>query len=163
MNHYYGLVKSASQVSGSGGGEVLSFAMQVDGVSMEVPDPVVPQGAEATVQLRIRIADGCQGQVTIMLDDATLAPVLAVPVLGQDGEFIELPAGEHSLTVPIGKLELNAGKYAVLVNVRDARYNTNLCRHQGLQPFRIQARRVLWAKVIRTSVSVRNEGTGGLV
>ncbi len=158
VNHYYGLVKSAHQVSGSGEAHVLGAFMTVDDKPVHEEDPTLSQGAEMVVTLSVHINDGRKGHVTVLVDDASLAPLLGVPVVDEHGEFIELGPGDHTLKVPMGRMDLNVGKYAVLVTVRDAVDNTNLCRHQGLLPFRVHADRVYWAKFIRMDPSERLSG-----
>ncbi len=158
VNHYYGLVKNAQQVSGSGEAQVKAAFMTVNGKPVHEVDPTLPQGSDMVVTLALHINEGRKGHVTVLVDDASLAPLLGVPVVNEHGDFIELGPGEHTLKVPMGRMDLNVGKYAVLVTVRDVIDNTNLCRHQGLLPFRIQAERVYWAKFIRSGTSLHLPG-----
>lgn len=153
VNHYYGLVKNAKLVSGNGGAEVLSVAMQVDGVELTSEDPVIPQGADARLHVRVSVSAGRRAHMNVFVDDATLTQMLGVPVLDDKGTPIELGAGEHALDIPLGRLEFNAGKYSMLVGLVDADDKQSLCRHQGLVPFRIHADRVYWSKFIRTGAS----------
>lgn len=157
VNHYYGLVKNTTQVSGAGGASVMHLSMSVNGVELG-DDPLIKQGAEATVRVRVRIEAGRRGQMTVLIDDATLAPMIGIPVVDEHGAYVDLVEGEHELIVPLGLLDLNAGKYAVLVAIRNADDQTNLCRHQGLRPFRIHAARVYWAKIVRTVPSTYLDG-----
>lgn len=158
VNHYYGLVKSDQQVSGSGEAQIRSAFMTVDGKPVDERDPTLPQGSDMVVTLALHINEGRKGNVTVLVDDASLAPLLGVPVVNENGDLIELGPGEHTLKVPMGRMDLNVGKYAVLVTVRDVIDNTNLCRHQGLLPFRIHAERVYWAKFIRSGTSLHLPG-----
>jgi lipopolysaccharide transport system ATP-binding protein len=158
VNHYYGLVRNDQQVSGSGDAQILSALMTVDGMPVHEVDPTLPQGADMVITVTVRVTQARKAHVTVLVDDASLAPLLGVPVVDERGEFIELGPGDHTLRVPMGRMDLNVGKYAVLVTVRDAVDNTNLCRHQGLLPFRVHAERVYWAKFIRMNASERLSG-----
>jgi lipopolysaccharide transport system ATP-binding protein len=153
VNHYFGLVKEVQQVSGSGGASVLGINMTLNGVALPSRDAVVPQGSDATIELSIRIEEGHKGIISIYVDDATLAQVLIVPVSSEPGVPIVLDPGDHQLVIPMGRLEMNAGKYSILVGVRDPQTETNICRHQGLLPFTVSADRVYWSKFVRPGIS----------
>lgn len=159
VNHYFGLVKNTQQISGSGGAAVLDIAMRVDGVALSTELGTVTQGSDATVDLRLTVNAGRTGTVSIYVDDATLAQVLLVPVVDEQGELLVLPPGVHQLRIPLGALELNAGRYSLLVAVRDPQDGTGICRHQGLLPFTVIAEKVYWTKFVRKGVTevIRHE------
>ncbi|MBK7102951.1 MAG: hypothetical protein IPH63_14365 [Flavobacteriales bacterium] len=79
--------------------------------------------------------------------------LIDIPVMDEQGSYIVIGPGEHDLQVPLGVVELNAGLYSFIVGIRNATTNITLCRHQGLQPFRVHADRVAWTKFVRTGVS----------
>lgn len=157
IDHYYGLVRNTQQLSGSGGAEVLGARLEVAGLPLDVEHPSVRQGSHAVIELTVRVAPGLRpAEAVVFVDDATMSQMLAVPVRSADGEPILLPPGDHRLRVPLGPLELNAGRYSVLVVLRNPIDGTTLCRHQGLLPFRIQANRVFWSKFVRNVASERS-------
>jgi hypothetical protein len=117
--------------------------------------PTLLQGVECTVTFRVKIEAEHTAELWVVIQDAALAAVLSIPVMDVQGQIIELPPGEHTLRVPLGVMELNAGRYSFVIGVREVRLNTNLCRHQGIGPFRVHAERVHWAKLVRNSVSER--------
>jgi lipopolysaccharide transport system ATP-binding protein len=154
INHYYGLAADTVQVSGSGGAEVLGIQMAANGTQVTGGIPSIPQGADVVVTLQLRIAPGrTADQVTLFVDDATMSNLLAVPVRDANGAYITLGPGAHTLQVPVGRMEMNAGRYSFMVYLRDAADHTGLCRHQGLLPFNIHADRVFWSRMVRDSVS----------
>lgn len=153
INYYYGLVKTNEQVSGVGEAQVEITSLVVDGRTVTEHDPTFAQGADATVTLRVKVGEGRKALVTFCVDDVTMSQIICVPVLDAAGESMVLEPGEHDLEVPLGMLEMNAGKYSFMVGVRDARDNTTLCRYQGMRPFRIHSERVLWSKVVRRSIT----------
>ncbi len=159
INHYYGLAASAAQVSGTGGAEVLGIRMSADGVEYGGGVPSIAQGAEVIVTLQVRVAHGrTADQITLFVDDATMSNLLAVPVKDGNGAYIALGAGIHTLRIPVGRLELNAGRYSFMVYLRDASDQTGLCRHQGLLPFSVHAERVFWSRFVREGVSEQLPG-----
>jgi lipopolysaccharide transport system ATP-binding protein len=154
INHYYGLAANSVQVSGSGGAEVLGLTMTADGTDVGGGIPSIPQGAEVVVTLQARVAPGRMAdQVTLFVDDATMSNMLAIPVKDANGAYLTLGPGTHTLRIPVGRAELNAGRYSFMVYFRDASDHTGLCRHQGLLPFSVHADRVFWSRFVRESVS----------
>lgn len=153
VEHYFGLIKSKEQISGNGGLRVLEAVILVDGDELPDGSATVAQGAEAVVSLRVQVGDSHLAQLSVYIDDATHAQVLVVPVNDAEGSPIILSAGAHHLHVPLGVMEMNAGKYSVLVAAKDPRYESALCRHQGLSPFTVTAGRTYWSKFVRRSAS----------
>ncbi len=153
VNHYFGLAKNTVQISGSGQASVLGLMLAADGVAVEGDTPTLQQGQELTATLRVRIDEGQTAEVNLVIADATLTGLLNIAVLDERGDHILLGPGEHVLQVPLGPVELNAGLYSFIVAFRNTATRINLCRHQGLLPFRVHAGRVFWTKFVRTGVS----------
>lgn len=153
INHYYGLAKNKAQIAGAGGASVLDLRLVSDGITIPNDSPTIQQGEQLTARLKIRVDKEQLGEVQVVLSDATLAPVMSIPVLNEAGEMIILEPGEYELHVPLGPTELNAGIFSMLVVVRHPHTKVNLLRHSGLHPFHVHAERVLWAKVVRSGIS----------
>jgi hypothetical protein len=117
---------------------------------------VIPQGADTAVELELDTqAVGSDSLLFVHVDDATLTQMITVPTLDSEGGPLHLAPGMHHLRVPLGHLELNAGRYSMLVVVRDPVTGITRCRHQGLAPFTIHADRVHWSKFVRPAVAIR--------
>jgi len=153
VNHYFGLAKNTIQISGSGQASVLDLSLAADGVAVESDTPTLKQGQDLTATLRVRIEKDQTAEVNVVIADATLTGLINIPVMDERGDYIKFGPGEHNLQIPLGMVELNAGLYSFIVGIRNATTNITLCRHQGLQPFRVHADRVYWAKFVRKSVS----------
>ena len=153
VNHYFGLAKNTVQISGSGQASVMDLSLAADGVAVEGDTPTLLQGQEVTATLRVSIEKGQTAEVNLVIADATLTGLINIPVMDEQGSYIVIGPGEHDLQVPLGVVELNAGLYSFIVGIRNATTNITLCRHQGLQPFRVHADRVAWTKFVRTGVS----------
>jgi lipopolysaccharide transport system ATP-binding protein len=158
INHYYGLVSGAQQVSGSGEAQVLEARLEADGVERRDGLVIVPQGVDGAVMVHLDTT-GVSGasELYVHVDDATLTQMITVPTLTDTGGDLRLPAGRHWVRVPLGRLDLNAGRYSVLVVVRDPITGITRCRHQGLAPFTIHADRVHWSKFVRPAVAIRTD------
>ncbi len=163
VNHYFGLAKNSVQISGTGEASVLDLRLAANGVAVESETPTIQQGQELTATLRVKIGEGQTAEINVTISDASLTGLLNIPVKNERGEGIELGPGEHEVQVPLGLLELNAGLYTFMVGIRHSATNVTLCRHQGLQPFRVHADRVHWTSFVRTSVSKVLEPKGAKV
>ncbi len=157
VNHYFGLAKNSVQISGSGDASVLDLHLSANGVALENDTPTILQEQELTATVRIRIEKEQLGEMSITVADATLTALLVIPVVDENGTPISLGPGEHELQIPLGPVELNAGLYSFVIAVRNASTKVNLCRHQGVHPFRVHADRVHWAKFVRTGVTTVKE------
>ena len=156
INHYYGLVSGAQQVSGTGEARVVDVQLVADGMRRESELLVIPQGADTAVELELDTqAVGSDSLLFVHVDDATLTQMITIPTLDVDGKALHLAPGMHRIRVPLGQLELNAGRYSMLVVVRDPVTGITRCRHQGLAPFTIHADRVHWSKFVRPAVATR--------
>lgn len=155
INHYYGLARSEQQVSGAGGARVIA-AVLTDAQGAALPaDAIVEQGARSALRLHVRVEEGGSAELGVFFDDASLAQVMGVPVMDADGSPLVLGPGEHRIAVPLGPVELNAGRYSVMVSLRHAGTHELLCRHQGLAPFTVRAAKVHWSKIVRPAVAER--------
>ena len=153
IDHYFDLVQHAAQVSGSGGAEVLALGLRVNGEILAIDNVLLEQGTSAAAQLTVRIDAGRRGaNLLLQINDEAMAPLLCVPVLGPDRRLLQLPPGLHRLEIPLGDLDLNAGKYSFVIAVRDSDTSSVLTRAQGLNPFRVFSRHTYWGKIIRPIV-----------
>ena len=76
-------------------------------------------------------------------------PVICMPIYDTVGKLNMFPAGVMEVQMSMGKLELNSGKYNIMVAVMDSGSNEVLTRVQGFNPFRVISDRVQWAKLVR--------------
>lgn len=155
INHYYGLARSKQQVSGAGGAEVLEARLESDTDGVVPVDGTIRQGGSTWLTARLHVDDGVQVHMNVFVDDASMAQVLGVPVREPGGAAMTLGPGEHLLRVPLGVMELNAGRYSIMISLRDAGTGELRCRHQGLTPFTVLAEQVSWSKFVRATVSER--------
>jgi lipopolysaccharide transport system ATP-binding protein len=152
IDMYYSMLETEALASGTGEAELLAFSLLVDGQEVSAGEPRLAQGAGAHAVLDVRVARSCDAaEMSLYIHDEALTPVVCVPVMG-DGEVpLSLAPGEWRLSVSLGALDLNAGKYSFVVAVRDQRTMVALCRVQGIFPFRVFASRSHWGNVVRPS------------
>ena len=83
-------------------------------------------------------------KISIYIVDQAQNPVVCYP-----GISTEWQAGTASMRLPLGQVELNAGRYSIVVVAAGAEDGVCLCRAQGLTPFFVQADKFEWAAVVR--------------
>ena len=150
INQYYGLVKHKRQTSGTGEAEIISVELMVNNQYVESAEPIIQHGAELGFRIRLRIDSNRTGaNIVVNIMDMAMNAVVTMPMYNTEGNLSLFPTGELKLEIPIGKVELAAGKYSVTMAVIDSETKTVLARVQGLSPFRIISGRVYWGKLIR--------------
>jgi lipopolysaccharide transport system ATP-binding protein len=153
IDRYYASIEHEKLASGTGEAELLDFSLAADGHDeLAQPEPRLAQGTSAHADLSVRVAGGRNGaQLSLYIHDDALSPVVCVPVVDDTGNPLTLRPGDWRVRIPLGPLELNAGKYSFVLAVRDDHSMVALCRVQGILPFRIFASQSYWGKVVRPS------------
>lgn len=147
IDHYHSMVGLESHVSGSGEAEIFDVCLKGEAAASG-PETMIRQGEEGMLSLGLRIHSG-EGQLHIYIMDEAMVPVMYVPVQGADGQMTALPAGAFHMEIPLGRLELSAGRYSVVAGVEDVRSRISKVRAQGLAPFQVTAVRMSWGKIMR--------------
>jgi hypothetical protein len=86
------------------------------------------------------------------VDDAPVSHSIYVLLQDADGRPSVFNAREVEIDVPVGALQLAAGKYSVTVVVVCGPNDTVLARHTGMCPFRVIGPEGRWAKVVRSAI-----------
>jgi lipopolysaccharide transport system ATP-binding protein len=154
IDRYFALVKHQQLTSGAGGAQVSELDLLTNGVTVSGEEPRIPQGSSATAVLGLRVT----GQQTcahawLYIHDESMTPVVCAPIQDASSHMLCLPPGEHLLDIPLGFMELNAGKYSFVVAILDANTSIVLTRVAGLRPFRVLSDRTYWAKIVRPAVT----------
>ena len=153
IDQYFGLVKQEHQVSGTGEAQVVSLDLLIDGKPLVASEPSIAQGSSFSVVLRLHMdATRLSSWASISIHDESMSPVISIPIHDPTGQHLELPAGNHRMELPLGRIDLNAGKYSFVVSVQGLPDQVSLTRVQGLRPFRVISDRVHWGKIVRPAV-----------
>jgi len=153
IDRYYALVKYQRQTSGTGEAQILGLDLLVADEMLTGEEPIIPQGSSATVALRMHV-DGPRAcaHAFLTIHDEAMAPLVCTPIQDADSRMLCLSSGEHLLEIPLGVVELNAGKYNFVVAIVDANTSVVLTRVEGLRPFRVFSDRTHWGKIVRPAV-----------
>ena len=153
IDRYYALVKYERQTSGTGDAQVIALDLMADGVMLTEEEPSLTQGSSLTAWLRIRVGGPPSGaEVTVFIQNEAMAPLVCIPLRDTDSNALCLAPGDHMLRIPLGILDLNAGKYTFVVSAIDLNSSTSLVRTQGLRPFRVFSQHTEWGSIVRPAV-----------
>jgi len=153
IDRYFALVKHEQQTSGTGEAQVLGLDLLVNGEMLTGEEPSIPQGSPATAVLRMQVnGPRACAHASLFIMDETMVPLVCVPIHDAYSQMLCLPPGEHLLEIPLGIIDLNAGKYSFVVSILDANTSIGLARVQGLRPFRVFSDRTQWGKIVRPAV-----------
>jgi lipopolysaccharide transport system ATP-binding protein len=161
IDRYYSLIERDVQISGTGEAYLEHFEMLSGGILVEGKEPVVRYGVEIRLFLGLTVLRShCNVCIMLVIHDEGMGPIQSVPITDSQGQPARFPSGSLLFELPLGVLELNAGRYFFVVSVSDADTNESLARIQGVMPFRVIAERMPWGKIVRPtvplSIKIRN-------
>jgi lipopolysaccharide transport system ATP-binding protein len=149
ITEYYSMVDITRSISGTGEAqvEVQSFTI-ADRVQSD--HPRIPQGSLGVLVVRVTIAPRA-GRATLgaFIIDEAATPVISLPVTDEARQARLFESGDWRVEIPLGALELNAGRYAFVLAVRDAETSTILVRSEGQAPFTVVADHAHWGHLVR--------------
>lgn len=149
INCYYGQMKFRGSESGTGNAKLESFKI-LQNHAGQVPDSVIKQGQEIELHLDFSV-DSFQRQffVRVFIDDESQTPIIAYPLIDNNGDLMCFESGRHQVKIPLGKIDLNAGAYSFMVAIIDADSQAIELRESGIAPFKVTADRMMWLKIVR--------------
>jgi lipopolysaccharide transport system ATP-binding protein len=154
IDRYYALVKHDVHKSGTGEAQVLGLDLIVDGQNVNEDEPTIKQGSLVIVMLQIHLNKLLpDANVLLFILDEAMAPIICVPVFSHESCMLNITPGTHNLKIPLGKMDLNSGKFSFVIVVRDAETLISRTRVQGLQPFRVISEQTYWGKIVRPVVT----------
>lgn len=150
IDRYFAMIKVERQESGTGGAAVHSIGLVPRQSDPGNGEPCIEQHEPVDIDLAFDLGTNHSSAIVrVFICDESMSNVICFPLMScqtSDGTF---PPGEHRVRLPVGSLDLNAGRYSFLVAVIDSTTRQTLCRVQGLAPFRVTSSQLLWCKIVR--------------
>lgn len=144
LSHY----DSPTQKSGTGESrfEDCSLAeLNSDGTKRKVTE--LRQGSkgtiEATLVTEVAVTVHCQ------IDTTMLTPLISLNKIDDEGSLRIYPPGSHKITINLGNIDLNAGKYSVVLAAATSETEQVACRHQGAVELTVTSDSVAWCPIVR--------------
>jgi lipopolysaccharide transport system ATP-binding protein len=159
IDRYYSLMEHHLKISGTGEAEIVSIDFILDdGGCRKTESPsdscfIISQGVSATARLKFDVLrENSMVAINLVVVDASMTPIIAVPVYSSNGEAAALAGPHIEIDIPLGKIELNSGQYSITINITDISTREVLLKAQGLMPFRVRSSRTDWARIIRPAL-----------
>ena len=148
---YLDCFESRSSVSGTGEARLLAASLHVPAGLTQTGDVVeVLQGSDADFSVQIEVAVGKHPiEVQLYVMDQASTPVICYPGITPERDHFQRDNNSISMSLPIGRLDLNAGRYSWVVAIKSLKDGVCLCRSEGIAPFHIVASQVHWGAVVR--------------
>jgi hypothetical protein len=119
-------------------------------------DLTLQQGLEATLTIDLSVEQhGEPACLHVTITDQAETAVMTYLLVDDVGSKLRYPAGNHQITIDLGRTELNSGRYSVQVGAEGAASERILYLGRGLSPFTVVAEHNHWAKLVRNVVLQR--------
>lgn len=159
IDRYIGMIKPDQLVSGTGAAQIERFEVLFQGIRLGEEEPRVAQGSQMTALLECRLDAGIErAHVLLQINDVAMNALVTLPVQGSDGRMLAISPGRHQFEIPLGKVDLNSGKYSFVVGIREALTSLVLVRIQGQAPFQVKAPTTHWGPIVRAVVPLAGPG-----
>lgn len=144
--HYNNQFHTNVHISGTGDAEITNMEFVKE--NGETASDVCIRHGE-TLHLRLVVSTTKSAHVEVYLHTMAMIPVVASRLLSDSQKPILLTRGVHTLNVNLGKIDLNAGRYLVMVAVEDSENRHALCRVEGAATITVRHHRVDWGVISR--------------
>jgi lipopolysaccharide transport system ATP-binding protein len=146
IDKYFEMITSERNETGSGEACISAISLK-EGSN-------VRQGGGGHLQLSVDIAPSCpRSNIHVYISDESMTPLVCFPIMDKSGKLRVFQPGFQSIEVPLGQIDLTAGKYSFTVTISTADSKRVLLRAQGLSEFRVSADVANWGKVVRPVVA----------
>jgi lipopolysaccharide transport system ATP-binding protein len=152
IDHYLSAFPPEKAVAGVGGVEIKNVQLCLpDRVWGEHEEAHVHQGDKMVLSFDVLIIDLlCKNvMIRIYLMDQGMEPIVAFCPQKAGPDEYGVRAGCYHVHVPLGPIDLNAGKYSFVLGVVNAASRISLSRVQGVGKFRVVSDLVHWGQVVR--------------
>jgi lipopolysaccharide transport system ATP-binding protein len=155
IDRYFELVSQATNTAGLGTATVDNVVVRGANYQGDASGDLLAQGTSAIVDVDFTIHEDRESAlVAVSVDDISNVQIITCPLVDSTGKPLEFRKGAYRVRVDLGKVELNSGKYSILVWAAGAATGQLLVRSQGNAPFRVVAKDNTWSKFVRPVVPV---------
>jgi lipopolysaccharide transport system ATP-binding protein len=121
------------------------------GIESKLPSVMqITQGDDHQIEIEVFIESATDlNQINIYIDDETQTQIIGYPLNDTSNKLKKFENGLHKFIVPLGKIDLNPGRYSFLFVISETNTNTILLRYAGILPFIVNGEKTTWTKIIR--------------
>ena len=151
---YLSQFPSEAILAGTGGAVISNVHLRTSKRSWRgEEEAAVVSGEDLSVFFDVKMLDPqCKkARFTIHILDQGFVPVIALTPYGMEGLNQPVSPGLYRVKISLGKIDLNVGKYCLVISVENADSSIRLVRLQGQGRFRVTSDTVHWGQIVRKS------------
>lgn len=153
IEKYYSMIKNTENNSGSGKAEIHDFKLEISGGIYEKGISAINYGDTVNIRMKFSVDNDISGvYVMVYIHDESMAPIICYPIKNENNQIKYFDNGLNEITIPLGKIDLNAGRYTFVVTITDKDSSIILRRSQGLNTFTVVNDIKYWGCLVRPAV-----------
>jgi lipopolysaccharide transport system ATP-binding protein len=148
IDKYFSLFPVKESVSGTGEANVYSATLK-NLTTGETGTHHFPINHSTELEIEFELSTQKYSHVRIQIDTQGFVPVQASTIYVKPQQPLVVEPGNHRIIVELGKIDLNAGQYSIVIGIKDIELGTILCRSQGVASFRVLNNILEWGYIVR--------------
>ena len=152
IDSYFSQFPTETAVAGTGGAAIENIQLHTKDKSWKSnEEATLYQGDELSVLFNVRVLapECCKARFTVQIMDQGFDPIIFIVSPEYDVSTCSVSPGLYHLKMGLGEIDLNAGKYSLVISVEDADTCIRLVRIQGFGKFRVISNLVHWARIVK--------------
>lgn len=152
IDSYFSQFPTETAVAGTGGAVIENIQLHTKEQSWEGDEEAtLYQGEEFSVLFDVKMLDSeCENVIfSIHILDQGFEPIVVL-VPPDCGAFsCTISPGLYRVRIGLGKIDLNVGKYSLVISIENADSHIRLVRIQGFGKFRVMSGLMHWGRIVR--------------
>lgn len=155
IDKYFSMTGTEVVESGVGGAHINWMRFAEPDLQLAKKEFAVNAGEKASLELEFTVNPGV-GDATLHFTsiNESMAGVTCYPIQDSQGLPLRFSSGTHRVIVPLGKMDLRAGKYDFVALIYSHDDKRMLHRIQGLTPFRVVDTQTHWGQTVRPVTAI---------
>jgi lipopolysaccharide transport system ATP-binding protein len=152
IGRYLSQFPTEKALAGTGGAIIDNIQLRTKNRSWQgEEEAAILQGEELSVLFDIRMLDpGCSAiRLTIHIMDQGFDPIVVLEPSECNNFKNSISTGLYHARIELGAIDLNMGKYSLVISIEDADSRKRLVRIQGFGKFRVISELMHWGRIVR--------------
>lgn len=150
LERYFNLVESTSCVSGAGFVSFESCSIGVLHHNNIEPTIKFTQGSQVSGEVKVNVSSLSEpARLSVAVEDLAQNTIITFPLINETKQDLIFTPGAYQVRFNLGPIELNSGKYSIMLAADGINSGIVLGRSAGNSPFQVEAGRHLWSKIVR--------------
>ena len=152
IDSYLSQFPTETAVAGTGGAVINNIQLHTKDKSWgSEEEALVLQSEELSVLFDVKMLDPeCENALfSIHIMDQGLEPIVALVASESGTSSFAISPALYRVRIELGKIDLNVGKYSLVISIENADSRIRLARIQGFGKFRVISELMHWGRVVR--------------